>query len=63
MENRQPPNPLVAHILGKVQDREDLEKAKAHALLAIGQRLDQVLGELQAMRQLLEELVERQRKP
>lgn len=57
------PNPLVAHILGKVQDREDLERAKAHALLAVGQRLDQVLEELRAMRPLLEELVVRGRKP
>lgn len=56
-------NPLMAHVMGQIQERGELERAKAAALLAVGQRLDQVLDELRKIRPLVEELVERGRRP
>lgn len=54
--------PLGAVVMGAIQDRQQGELAKLTALLAIGQKLDQVLDELEALHQVADAILERERR-
>lgn len=54
--------PLGAVVMGAIQDRAQVELAKAAALAAVVQKLDQVLDELQLIRAELKEQNARERR-
>jgi hypothetical protein len=51
--------PLAASVLGAIQDRQSSEAAKLAYLLAVGQKLDQVLEELRTLNAAIVELLDR----
>jgi len=55
------PNPLLAHILGAVADRQGAELAKLELLDRVGRGVEHANGKLDQVVALLEELVERSR--
>lgn len=54
--------PLVAHVLGALQDRQSAEAAKLEALLRVTQKLDKIEAFLGLIEAHLAEFLDRERK-